>query len=707
MTIQVSSIEELYSALANAQGGETIELAAGNYGQVDLTGRSGFNIEFASTVTIKSADADHPAVITGLDVRGATNLTFDGLVFDYTFQTGDKIYDRPFSVTGGRNIAITNSTFDGDNASGVSEVSDGYGYAIGLSFRGTENVVVDGNTFFDFHRGMVVTRVDDITVSNNEMYDIRMDGMNFADVENVVIADNYLHDWRGSETSSDHCDMIQFWTNNTSDPSRNILITGNRLDIGDGTPTQSIFMRNDQVDRGLAGEEMYYENVTISNNLIVNGHLHGIVVGETNGLTITNNTVLHDDGVNDDGADPTVEIPRISVASASMDVVIAQNVAYDVNGFAGQSDWVVEHNVNVQDQDANQDGFYNDMFISSTLSSDSGLATYIPIEGSLIDAWDAGIQIVAAEDLVGDAGTVNVFFSLHQDERQLQSYTFDASACADILGAGADFTWVFSDGSTSTGEVVQHTFTQFGAQNATLYVEMPSGNIVEQSVTFDVNSSSILNFGDDGLFYANVGGSNSAVSDTPWADGIDLSARGLVESVDRSYFEGVTHVRDFSISMELTADVAGTYGEVFRLQGSIVVQTLSNGEFRFVITDENGATTRVTSVGANLNDMQTHAVDIQMNDGNFSVFVDDEQVIEFNDVGGLNSSGRLDLTFGNQWDGRNFDGHITEFNVNVGAPMDDLFVGQVSGSLTAHWSEDLDQSALNATSGVDAFYFAA
>lgn len=64
------------------------------------------------------------------------------------------------------------------------------------------------------------------------------------------------------------------------------------MDIGEGDKTQSIFMRNDLVDRGLAGEEMYYQNILIEGNVILNGHKHGITVGETDGLIIQNNTIL-------------------------------------------------------------------------------------------------------------------------------------------------------------------------------------------------------------------------------------------------------------------------------------------------------------------------------------------------------------------------------------------------------------------------------
>ena len=100
-TITVTSTAGLYDALSKATGGETIKLAAGNYGDFNLSAKSGFDITFASNVTITSADPAHAASFSGMDLRGVANLTLDKVVFDYKFAAGDKIYERPFSVTGG------------------------------------------------------------------------------------------------------------------------------------------------------------------------------------------------------------------------------------------------------------------------------------------------------------------------------------------------------------------------------------------------------------------------------------------------------------------------------------------------------------------------------------------------------------------------------------------------------------------------------
>ncbi|MFN3938918.1 MAG: right-handed parallel beta-helix repeat-containing protein, partial [Gemmobacter sp.] len=171
------------------------------------------------------------------------------------FKEGDIYNLRPFEVQSSTNVTIRNSLFDGDVASGRGELADGYGTAIGLTVRDSKGITVEGNEFSVWWRGLTVSNTKDVTVSGNEIHDMRSDGMNFADVQGVLIENNYIHDFRLSPLSGDHPDMIQFWTAGTTEPSTDIIIRNNTLDIGDGSWTQSIFMRNEMVDTGKAGAE--------------------------------------------------------------------------------------------------------------------------------------------------------------------------------------------------------------------------------------------------------------------------------------------------------------------------------------------------------------------------------------------------------------------------------------------------------------------
>ena len=203
--LKVSTTTALYHALANAKGGETIQLAAGDYGKLALTGTSGFKVSFPSNVTITSADPLHPARFSGLTLNAVSNLTLDGVVCDYVFKPGDPLYTAPFSVTGGHDVTIKNSSFDGDVARNMSAEDNGFGTGVGLSVINTRNTTIEGNEISSFYRGVTVWGSSGITVRGNDLHDIRSDGMDFAQVHGAIIEGNHIHDFRTAPQSADPC----------------------------------------------------------------------------------------------------------------------------------------------------------------------------------------------------------------------------------------------------------------------------------------------------------------------------------------------------------------------------------------------------------------------------------------------------------------------------------------------------------------------
>ena len=682
-TITVTSLQSLYTALAHAKGGETIALAAGNYGDMCLSAKSGFNLTFPSNVTITSADPLHPAVFSGLDLRNVSNLSFDSVVFDYKFAAGDNIYDRPFSISGGANVTVKNSTFDGDVAKGVSAIDDGYGYAIGLSLRGVKNAHIDGNEFYNFHRGMSISDSKNVTVSHNDLHSMRMDGMDFSQVQGVVIEGNQIHDFRGSPKSADHCDMIQFWTNGTTAPSTDIVIRNNTLDVGQGSATQSIFMRNDQVDRGLAGTEMFYKNVTIENNVITNAHLHGITVGETNGLIVRQNSVLHTDGGKVDGADAAVEIPQINIAAHSTGVVVTGNATAGINGWTGQAGWSVAKNAFVQDQQPGAPGYYGDVFVSSTLQNDRGLHHFTAIPGGMIDRLGAGADNTRGG--FGEVGALQAAFQVAEDKGgAIQTRIFDAALSHSDFGtmpAGTVYEWNFGDGVKARGQFVVHDFAHPGKYNVSLTVLLPGGqsNTVQTSV--GVQDGHLLGLGANGIFQATEYATHITLAPgaSISADGIQLNSTGVAASVARAHVAELLTAQDFDVSLRLDADVKGTTGEVFRLHGSMIGAVNASGEFTLRASPTIGTEIKLTSTGIKVNDLRAHDIDIRLDDGKLQLWVDGKMSSEAAFAGTLKSDSKLDMTFGNQWGQKNFVGDISAFDVTVGdhtsTPIDTLLHG--------------------------------
>lgn len=380
----VSGPEALALALESVAPGTTLRLAPGDYGGLGFRRGGG---AAGAPVTLAAADPAHPPRFDRMDLREVAHLVLEGLQFDYTFSAADKIYFRPFTVVDSRDVTIHGCLFDGDCARGVSAVDDGFGWAFGLGVTEVVGFAIEGCEIRDFFRGLVVARCRDVTVLGCDLHDLRMDGMNFAQVQNVRIEGNQIHDFNRSLDSKDHADMIQFWTNGTDAPSTDIVIRGNLLASGQGWFTQSIFMRNEEVDKGRAGDGMFYRNILIEENVIANAHLHGISVGETDGLVIRQNTVLRNALSEGEADNPPLWTPMIRVAEKARNVYITGNIVAKIVGYEGQTDWQVSDNLFVQDRTRMEAGFYDKVFTGSP--ADPATLRYLaggPADGTGIGA---------------------------------------------------------------------------------------------------------------------------------------------------------------------------------------------------------------------------------------------------------------------------------------------------------------------------------
>ena len=396
--INVTNTTELYAALSSAQGGERIELAGGDYGSLDIRGMT-----FPSDVTIVSADPENPAIVSALTVRDASHLVFDGILFDYVAGPDATDWSKPFYVENSAYITIRNSVFDGDEV--PSETGSGdFGTAYGLYITGSDNVVVENNEFFEFNRGLVVYSSTNLTVSANDIHTLSSDGMNFVSVDGVLIEGNWIHDFKVDPTSGAHPDMIQFWTVSGEMASQNVIIRDNFLDAGDGDYTQSIFMGTGLV--GGSYEDDVWKNILIEDNVIYNAHVHGITVGETDGLTIRNNTLLYD-GAADDGSNGGNGAPQIRLNDSSMNVTVVGNITQDVwnwDAMASNPGWVVEQNLLVQYTNPNGENYYGDLFVNA-LAADASLADLRAVAGGEIELLGLGAEMTRSDvDITLQAG---------------------------------------------------------------------------------------------------------------------------------------------------------------------------------------------------------------------------------------------------------------------------------------------------------------
>lgn len=283
MTV-VSSNTELMSALANAQPGDTIELAPGNYGDVVIDG-----YKFTSTVSIRSQDPDAPATFDMLFIKNARFLTFDHIAVRHVLASGEPDWSSAFRIDNSDHITVSNSEISG-TADG-SHTNDGQG----LLVLDSSNVTLEGNVFHDLKTGLSVGRSEDIVVSRNTFVDIRSDGADFANVRRVVVEGNVFTDFHPAYSLGDHPDMIQVWNDGSYGDMSHIVISNNKLSQGTGGNVQGIFIQG-----ALAGSDGIpppaLHDVIVSGNTIDIGAAQGIWLSEVNSARISANTLTQSEG---------------------------------------------------------------------------------------------------------------------------------------------------------------------------------------------------------------------------------------------------------------------------------------------------------------------------------------------------------------------------------------------------------------------------
>ena len=388
--VEVASPEALAPALEAAGPGDTLRLAPGDYGALTLAHLAGTP---EAPVVIASADPADPARFSSMTVSGVESVELRGLVLDYTYAPGDPPYLRPFQVQDSRDVTLSGILLDGDDARGTGDpTADGFPTAFGLRVSDVEGFTLEGSEIRGFFRGLVVADSSDVRVVGNDLHGLRMDGMNFAQVEDVLIEGNRIRDFERSLASADHADMIQFWTNRTDRPSTGIVIRGNLLASGTGAYTQSIFMRNEEVDTGRRSfADMAYRDVAIEDNVIVNAQLHGITVGEADGLVIANNAVLRNPLSEGERDNPNLWTPRINVAPTARNVTIRGNVTARLpEPHALPSDWRIEGNLVVQDRAPSEPGYYGSVFAGMPGGDPRDPASFAPRPGGPLDGTGIG-----------------------------------------------------------------------------------------------------------------------------------------------------------------------------------------------------------------------------------------------------------------------------------------------------------------------------
>ena len=241
-TYNVSTTANLVKFAALAQNGDTILLAPGTYSGVTLQ-----NISKSGNVTITSANAGNPAVLTDLMIKNSDGLTFSNLTFNVKT-------NMPFQV-----LVSSRINFDKLDVHGTLNGTSSDDHQAML-VRSSNNVSVTNSHFHELTDALAHNNSSYLNFSGNLFDIIRDNGISGGGSSFVTIANNVFKDF--DHTGGIHPDAIQFWTAQTNASATDITVTGNVFNRGTGAPIQAIFISDDV-------GHLPYQRVTVSNNVAV------------------------------------------------------------------------------------------------------------------------------------------------------------------------------------------------------------------------------------------------------------------------------------------------------------------------------------------------------------------------------------------------------------------------------------------------------
>lgn len=263
-TFTVSTTSALLTCLATARSGDTILLASGTYSGVLIQ-----NLSLAG-VTITSADLGNPAVLTDMTIRYCTGLNVNNLEMFVT-------KDMPFQVQNSSNI-----TLDQLNVHGSLDGTSNDDFR-GMMIRDSSNVTVSSSWFHELTDALSHNNAQYFTAIGNRFETIRDNGICGGGSSHVLVSDNVFLNF--DHVGGVHPDAIQFWTAYTTTNATDIVVTGNLVNRGTGTAIQGIWIKDDLGN-------MPYQNVTVTNNVVVGAMYNGIALVGVQNATVSSNTVI-------------------------------------------------------------------------------------------------------------------------------------------------------------------------------------------------------------------------------------------------------------------------------------------------------------------------------------------------------------------------------------------------------------------------------
>lgn len=631
--VLVSTTAELITALGNATGGETILLTAGNYDDLNI-----YDLNFASSVTIKSQNPLQ-AVFATIIVKNSSNIIFDSIHIEHIRTVGESESVIALKIRESNNISLINSELNGS----VDGIYDND--VVLLNVYQSQNITIADNVFHDGTRGSIFNIVDQLTVTGNQLFDIRSDGFDFVAVRGVLIEGNSFTDFHPA--ALDHPDAIQFWSTNAPYDSSDVVIRNNTMLQGNGDVFQSIFISN-----ALAGGG--FSDFTIEGNVIYNGSIHGISVYNGANIRITNNTVLAFPGSSSD--------PVILLKTPGLGVIVENNITMAISVPGGVAVTLIG-NVIAQDSDPGEWNYTGNLVADAFAGALATRDSFITLPGLSPDGLiDFSLVGAVPYDNMPSELAAFITSEAYLGTSDSLAVSFDASLSADSAGATggtASYLWDFGDGTTAAGLQVNHTYQQGGDYVVTLTITKDGVSDVFQKtvmpvhpLVLDVDHISDLSAA---VLIGDVADAGGALE----FDGDSYANFGR----DQSFFG----MQEFNLSLDFKASGDGAGGREILIWNHVRYGIRLDGDdIQFNLWTDTGEAISLIVKNTNIRDGAWHSVSLSFDasSGTIVGLLDGVEVVRQEGVtGAIKGSESWDLTLGGASFGDEFTGLIDNVQI--------------------------------------------
>ncbi|MBY4895364.1 right-handed parallel beta-helix repeat-containing protein [Rhodobacteraceae bacterium N5(2021)] len=666
LVLTVSSEAELldaYETLSNSEGGGRIELTEGVTG-LRLELRDGGN----EPVHITSADPENPVALSAIVLRDLENVRVSEVHVDST-GTDFPAQSGGFGLNGVEAVELSNITFTGGATEYYNPDDPDSVLGIGMgSIRDSSDVVFSNNTASGYLHGTSIMESRDVKFLSNEFTEFQGDGLRMGGVQNVLVEGNYFHDFLGTTNDFTHGDMIQLWSTNAEIVSSDITINGNILDSGNGSSSQSIWIRNETYDKGL-DDGYIYSNITITNNLIHNSHVHGIAVGHANGVTVEDNTLLWNAATGD---------PPQIVLSSSWNVTANNNITSDLRLPA---DAQSEGNVILDYINPYADDYVGNHIINPFAVGGADLADL----RLRPDSEYLGTGSEFSDPLLTSYGGIEPVVVVSVDAEDPQTIQLDAGFSVDEDGflneANYTFEWEFPDGSVHEGATVSYQFTTPGEREVELRILNDGQVVAEETFGLDVEDDTYLSlsakhgFEDQSAYDSEVWVSGSEVVDGPEGPAFRIGGDDYFAASSSNEQLHSLQGFDLNLNMSVIDDSAGSF---LRMGSTMRAEVEWDGSVWFQLRTDEG-TFRVDSGDTHVDDGAFHniAVSYSHANGTLQLQIDGEVVDEVEAHGTTPPISSNSLIIGSPWNevvdalvsDVTFAAHADHFTVTPPAPI--------------------------------------